>query len=287
MTETMSSPLDYSFMRHAIAGGVALALASAPLGVFLVLRRMSLTGEAMAHAVLPGVAVGFLIAGLSLPALAFGGLIAGLTVALFAASLSRLTRLREETALAGLYLVALALGAVILSAGGRPLDLLHILFGSILALDRASVLMLATLASFVLIAVAALYRVLVMDTLDPSHFRVVSGLGASVSAVFLALVAATLVAGFQAMGTLMGAALMVLPAAGARLWTDRLPTMIVVASFAGVASVLSGLAAAYAYAWPAGPSVALVAGAFFLLSTVFGRSGGYLSQRAWRRHLEA
>lgn len=286
MIDLLSPLFEYAFMRHALAGGVALAVASAPLGVFLVLRRMSLTGEAMAHAVLPGVAIGYLIAGLSLPAMAVGGLVAGLLVAVLAASLARLTSLREESALAGLYLIALALGAVILSAGDRPLDLLHVLFGSILALDEDSVLLLASLATFILLAFAALYRSLAYETVDPNFFRVASGAGHWVSTVFLGLVAATLVAGFQAMGTLMGAALMVLPAAGARLWTLRLAPMIGIATLAGLVSVVAGLLAAFHLSWPAGPSVALVAGIFFLASSVFGRSGGFLSRLALRPHLE-
>ena len=287
MISVFSPLIEYGFMRHALAGGIALALASAPLGVFLVLRRMSLTGEAMAHAVLPGVAIGYLIAGLSLPMMAIGGLAAGLVVAVLSSALARLTALREESALAGLYLVSLALGAIILSSGDRPLDLLHVLFGSILALDEQSVLLLASMTTFVLISFSALFRPLTYETVDPNFFRVASGSGHLVSAAFLGLVATTLVAGFQAMGTLMGAALMVLPAAGARLWTDQLAPMIGLATAAGLASVVAGLLAAYHFSWPAGPSVALCAGLFFLLSSLLGRSGGLLSRIDPGSHLES
>lgn len=279
------SYLDYAFMRHALAGGVAIALASAPLGVFLVIRRMSLTGEAMAHAVLPGVALGFLAAGLSLPAMALGGLGAGLLVALMATALSRLTTLREDAALAGLYLLALALGALILSASGRPLDLLHVLFGSVLALSPGHVMLLCGLAILVLTLLAFLYRPLVIDTLDPSFLRV--GGGADwIGALFLALVALTLVAGFQAMGTLMGAALMVLPAAGARLWTARLDAMIAIATVVALLSVLVGLTAAARLSWPAGPSVAVAAGVFFLFSCGLGAHGGAAARLFRQRHFE-
>lgn len=285
MTQNALDYFDYAFMRHALVGGTALALASAPLGVFLVIRRMSLTGEAMAHAVLPGVAIGYLVAGLSLPAMAAGGLVAGLIVALLAAALSRFTALREETALAGLYLFALALGALILSAGGRQLDLLHVLFGSVLALDAVNVMILAGLACAVLGAFALLYRLLIMDTLDPSFLRATRG-ATWVGALFLGLVAATLVAGFQALGTLMGASLMVLPAAGARLWTTRIDAMIGIASAAALASVVAGLLMSVQFSWPAGPSVAVVAGAFFLFSCLCGVRGGAMARLFDRRHLE-
>ncbi len=285
MTLNALDYLDYAFMRHAVVGGVALALASAPLGVFLVIRRMSLTGEAMAHAVLPGVAIGYVLAGLSLPAMAAGGLVAGLIVALLAAALSRFTALREETALAGLYLVALALGALILSAGGRQLDLLHVLFGSVLALDAVNVMILAGLACAVLGAFALVYRLLIMDTLDPTFLRATHG-AAWVGALFLGLAAATLVAGFQALGTLMGASLMVLPAAGARLWTTRIDAMVAIATAAALASVLMGLLMSVQFSWPAGPSVAVAAGTFFLFSCFCGAHGGATARLLARRHLD-
>jgi zinc/manganese transport system permease protein len=277
---------DYAFMRHALVGGVALALASAPLGVFLVIRRMSLTSEAMAHAVLPGVAVGYLVSGLSLPAMALGGLAAGLIVALLATALSRLTALREDASLAGLYLVALALGALILSASGRPLDLLHILFGSVLALDANAVLALCALAIVVLAIFALIYRAVIVDSLDPMFLRAGSWGGAWIGAAFLALVAATLVAGFQAMGTLMGASLMVLPAAGARLWTTRIDTMIAIATVVAIVSVFAGLLCAVQFSLPAGPSVAASAGLFFLISCVFGRHGGMAANLVKQGRLE-
>jgi zinc/manganese transport system permease protein len=285
VNEASFSYLDYAFMRHALAGGAAIAVASAPLGVFLVIRRMSLTGEAMAHAVLPGVAAGYLLAGFSLPAMTLGGLGAGLLVALLAVGLSRFTALREDAALAGLYLFALALGALLISAGGRPLDLLHVLFGSALALDATHVALLCALAVFVLACLALLYRGLVIDTLDPSFLRVGGG-GAWIGPAFLALVALTLVAGFQAMGTLMTAALMVLPAAGARLWTARIDAMIAIAAAAALASVLIGLLLAARFSWPAGPSVAVAAGGFFLFSCAFGVHDSAGARLIRRRHLE-
>src|SRR3954465_4730966 len=124
---------EFEFMRRALAAGIALALAGAPIGVFLMLRRMSLGGAAMAHAILPGAAVGFLLSGLNLFAMTFGGLIAGFAVALLAGLVARSTELKEDASLAAFYLVSLALGVTIVSLKGTNIDLLHVLFGSILA----------------------------------------------------------------------------------------------------------------------------------------------------------
>ena len=127
---------EFEFMRRALAAVIALALGGAPIGVFLMLRRMSLVGDAMAHAILPGAAVGFLFSGLNLFAMTAGGLIAGCVVALLTGVVARLTELKEDAALATFYLLSLALGVTIVSMRGTNIDLLHVLFGTILAIDR-------------------------------------------------------------------------------------------------------------------------------------------------------
>src|SRR5690606_20000813 len=124
--------VEYGFMRRALAGSFALAAAAGPLGVFLVLRRMSLMGDAMAYAILPGVVVGFLTAGLSLGAMDIGGMITGLVVALLAGLVARVTPLREDASFAAFYLVSLGLGVLLVSLRGSNMDLIHVL------LDRKS-----------------------------------------------------------------------------------------------------------------------------------------------------
>ncbi|MDO9125416.1 MAG: metal ABC transporter permease, partial [Parvibaculum sp.] len=125
--------VEYGFMRRALIACLALALGGGPIGTFLVLRRMSLMGDAMSHAILPGAAIGFLVAGLSIWGMSVGGLVAGLAVVLLAALISRATALREDASLAGFYLISLALGVLIVSVRGSNIDLLHVLFGTILS----------------------------------------------------------------------------------------------------------------------------------------------------------
>src|SRR5256714_6286953 len=117
-------------MRRALVGVLARAVASGPLGVFLMLRRMSLVGDAMAHAILPGAALGFLVSGLNLFAMTAGGLVAGIVVALAAGLVARATELKEDASLAAFFLVSLAVGVTIVSLRGTNIDLLHFLFGS-------------------------------------------------------------------------------------------------------------------------------------------------------------
>src|SRR5258707_1949493 len=122
-------------MRRALAAAIALALGGAPIGVFLMLRRMSLVGDAMAHAILPGAAIGFLLSGLNLFAMTAGGLVAGFTVAILAGGVARTTEMKEDASLATFYLVSLALGVAIVSIKGTHIDLLHVLVCNRLRMD--------------------------------------------------------------------------------------------------------------------------------------------------------
>src|SRR3954451_6979983 len=179
---------EFEFMQRALVGVIAIALGGGPVGVFLMLRRMSLTGDAMAHAILPGAAVGYLIAGLSLPAMTIGGLVAGVIVAVSAGLVARLTSLNEDASLAAFYLLSLALGVTIVSLRGSNVDLLHVLFGTVLALDDAALLLLGSIATLTLVALAVLYRPLVLECVDPTFLRSVSRVGTPTHLVFLGLV---------------------------------------------------------------------------------------------------
>lgn len=277
---------EFEFMRRALVGALALALAAAPVGVFLMLRRMSLTGDAMAHAILPGAAIGYLVAGLSLPAMSIGGLIAGITVAVGAGAVARASVLKEDTALAAFYLVSLALGVTIVSLRGSNVDLLHVLFGSVLALDDQALMLIAGISTVTLVAFAVILRPLVTESIDPVFLASVSRAGAPVHLVFMALVVLNLVGGFQALGTLLAVGMMMLPAASARLWVDDLTALIAVAALIGAVSSLAGLLLSYHHGLPAGPAIILTAGGLYLLSLIFGRRGLFVA-RFGRRHLEA
>ncbi|OYW58091.1 MAG: zinc ABC transporter permease, partial [Bosea sp. 12-68-7] len=150
-------------MRRALVGMFALSVAGSPIGVFLILRRMSLTGDAMAHAVMPGAAIGYLVAGFSLPAMTLGGLATGLAVVLAAGAVARVTVMKEDAALAVFYLISLALGVTIVSMRGSAVDLFHVLFGNVLALDDAVLVLLACVSTLTLGYLALFYRPLVME----------------------------------------------------------------------------------------------------------------------------
>ena len=235
--------IEFDFMRRALVGTIAIAIGSGPVGVFLMLRRMSLTGDAMAHAILPGAALGYLLAGLSLPAMTLGGLAAGIVVAVAAGLVSRFTALKEDASLAAFYLLSLALGVTIVSLRGSNVDLLHVLFGTVLALDDATLLLLASIATVTLLTLAVLWRPLVLECVDPAFLRSVSRSGAVAHLVFLGLVVLNLVGGFHALGTLLAVGMMMLPAAAARFWTADITLMMAWSAGIGILSGYFGLAA--------------------------------------------
>lgn len=265
---------DYGFMRRALVGSIALGVGSGPVGVLLMLRRMSLVGDAMSHAVLPGAAVGFLIAGnLSLLAMGLGGLVAGLGVALLAGLVSRTTVLREDASFASFYLTSLALGVLIVSLRGSNIDLLHILFGTILAIDTQAICLVGGIASFTLVVLALVYRPLVAECFDPGFLRSVGGRGSFYHFLFLFLVVVNLVAGFQALGTLMAVGLMMLPAAISQLWARSLPGMMACAALTASGSGLIGLLLSYHLRFASGPTIILTASLIYVLSLLLGPTG--------------
>ncbi|GJD74490.1 Manganese transport system membrane protein MntB [Methylobacterium goesingense] len=279
--------IEFGFMRRALVGCLALSLSAPPVGVFLMLRRMSLMSDAMSHAILPGAAVGFLVAGLSLPAMTLGGLAAGLCVALMAGLVTRSTAIKEDASLAAFYLISLAGGVLLVSLRGSQIDLLHILFGSVLALDDPALWLLGGIATVTLFGLAAIYRPLVMECVDPLFLRTVSRAGGPVHYAFLGLVVMNLVGGFQALGTLLAVGLMLLPAIAARFWAADLSGMIPASVLIAMLSSVIGLSFSYRADVPTGPAIVLAAGGLYLASMLVGRRGGLVYRLFRGRHLEA
>ena len=277
---------DYAFMRRGLVACAALALGAGPGGVFLVLRRMSLIGDTMAHALLPGVAVGFLLAGLSLPAMSLGGLVAGLAVAIASGMVSRATPLKEDASFAAFFLISLALGVLLVSTRGSSVDLMHVLFGSILAVDDAALVLMAGVATATLLALALIFRGLVAECFDPSFLRAAGGRGGLYHLVFLTLVVLNMVSGFQALGTLMAVGLMMLPATAARFWARGVAGLVATAVLIAMVSGYLGLVLSFRFDLPSGPAIVLVAGAIHLLSLAGGPRDGLLRQLVRRRHLK-
>lgn len=278
--------VEYGFMTRALIGCIAVSLGSAPLGVILIIRRMSLMGGPMAHAILPGAAIGFLISGLSLSAMTIGGVIAGLTVALLTSLVSRFTSLHEDASFAAFYVVSLGAGVLLVSVRGSNVDLMHVLFGSVLALDDAAILLIAIIATVTINVLALVYRLLIMECFNPGFLQAVGGGGTLVHLVFLTLVVLNLVGGFQALGTLMVVGIMMLPAAAARFWNETISGQIMIAILFGIIASLGGLLASYHANLPSSPAIIMAAGMIYVLSVMVGPKGSILAQTLHLPHFQ-
>jgi zinc/manganese transport system permease protein len=256
----------YGFMRIALVACLALALANGPIGTLLLMRRESLDGNVLSHAVMPGAALGFLYAGYSLAALTLGGLLTGLAVAGLAALMAATRPQRQDVGLIAFYLVSLSFGIMIVAARGSQADLMHVLFGTVLAVDLKELVLIACISSVTMLVLAALYRPLAIEAFDPAFLRAVGGGGGVFRAIFIALVVLNLVASFQAFGTLLAIGPMLLPAAAARCWTRKVWPMIALAALTGMAAALAGLLISYYAKLPSGPAIVMAAGLMYGLS---------------------
>jgi len=256
----------FGFMRVALVACFALALANGPIGTLLLMRRESLDGNVLSHAVMPGAALGFLYAGYSLAALTLGGLFAGLAVAGLTALMVRSRPQQQDTSLIAFYLVSLSFGVMIVAARGSQADLMHVLFGTVLAVDLKALVLIASISSLTMLVVAAFYRPLAIESFDPAFLRAVGGGGGVFRAIFVTLVVLNLVASFQAFGTLLSIGPMLLPAAAARCWTQKVWPTIALATFIGMAAALAGLLISYYAKLPSGPAIVIGAGVIYGVS---------------------
>lgn len=262
-----------AFMRGALVACLALALANGAVGTLLVLRRMSLDGDVLGHAVMPGAAIGFLYAGPSPMWLSLGGLASGLAVAALAGLITG-GEARRGAGLVAFYLVALSLGVILVAWRGSNVEIMRVLFGTVLAIDRRALIEIAIASSVIVLAIAALYRPLAVGAFDPAFLRTI-GVRAPYAAAFQVLVVLALVASFQAFGTLLAVGPILLPATAARCWGLGAAASMALATGFGLAASVAGLLVSYHANLPSGPAIVLAAGLLFGVSLI--------AASAWRR----
>ena len=279
--------LQYDFMIRALAATTVLSFSVAPVGAFLVLRRLSLAGEAMAHAIVPGIVIAFVIAGLSVMSMIIGGLTAGIAVAALTSLLARMTIIREDASLASLYLIALALGIFILSAAGSAVPLKSFLFGSILGIDDETLILIGATATITMVSFALILRPLITHTIDPVFHESQSRRPGLVTQWFMFLVVLNLLGAFKALGTLMAVGLMILPATAARYWVSTITGYLTLTFVFALLSCWAGLIVSYYLPdVPSGPAIVLVAAVFFVISLILAPQGFHAGVRLnpFRRH---
>jgi ABC-type Mn2+/Zn2+ transport system permease subunit len=270
-------PLSYTFMQRAMLASVLVGITCAVIGCYVVLRSMAFLGDALAHAILPGVAVAYLL-GVNL---LLGAIATAVVVALAIGFFSRQGIVREDTAIGILFAAALASGVAIISTlRTYAVDLNHILFGNVLGVSPLDLALTALLAAAVLLAVGLLYKqflVVAFDQVLATSLRLPVQL---LRNVLLVLIALTIVVSLQSVGVGLVAAMLVTPAATAQLLTRRLPSMMITAAAIGGCSSIAGLYLSYYANIASGASIVLVASAAFLAAYLFSPRSGLLRRRA-------
>jgi zinc/manganese transport system permease protein len=266
---TLIAPFaEYGFMRSALVACMALAVASGPLGTLLLLRRMGLVGDVLSHAVMPGAAIAFALADSTLAVLSTGGLITGIAVVLLMILGTRFGAQREDASLAAFYFASIGVGVLIVSLRGTNLDLMHVLLGSVLAIDVPALVLIVAIASIVVVALALMFRPFAIQSFDPAFLRSMGGSDSLYRTIFLVLVVLDLVAGFQALGTLLAGVPLLLPAAAARCWARRIGPLVGLSIGFGIAAGYAGLLLSYHLNVPSGPAIACAAALIYAVSAL-------------------
>ena len=276
----LTEPFTLAFMQRALLASLAVGVVCSVLGCYVVLRGMAFLGDALAHAILPGVAVAYLI-GVNLLA---GALVAAVLVAAGIGLFSRQGTVKEDTAIGILFAAALSLGIVLISTVRTyATDLTHIMFGNVLGVSAGDLWLTALLAAGVLLTVVLLYKELLLAAFDPVLAHVLGRRPELLRFVMLGLLAVTIVVSLQTVGVGLVAALLVTPAATAYLLTRRLWTMMLTAALIGAASSVVGLFLSYYLNVASGAAVVLTATAAFAVAYVAAPRRGLLWRSRPRR----
>lgn len=269
--------INYGFMRRAIVVCCILSVSMIPIGVFLILRRMSFMGDALSHAILPGVAVGYFFYGISFVVMSIGGFISGLIVIMLSNWINEKTTLHRDASFSGFYLGFLALGIVLMSLKGSDIDLLNLLFGSVFSVNIYTIKCIGIISTITILSIAIFYRALVIETFDSDFLRSNNINFSRLLRLFFSLILVlNLIAGLQVTGTIMSIGLMTLPVLSARCWVKGLLSMWCLSLCIALLSSWIGLLIAFYHFLPAGPVIVLCANLIFFISVLCGSNEGIL-----------
>ena len=277
MLELLLAPLSYGFMQRGLLASVIVGGVCAIIGCYVILRSLAFLGDALAHAVLPGVALAYLL-GVNLT---MGALVAAIAIALGVGFFSRQEQLKEDTAIGILFAAALALGIVLISRlRTYAVDLTHILFGNVLGVSQSDLWLTALLGITVVLIVRLAYKPFLLVAFDPVLAATLRLRVEFYRSLLLVLLAVTIVVALQTVGVGLAVAMLVTPSATAQLVTRRLPTMMIVAAILGIAACVMGLYLSYYLNIASGAAAVLIATLFFVGAFLFAPRRGWLWQ--WR-----
>lgn len=271
-------PLGYAFMLRGLTAAVIVGVVCAVLGTYVILRGMALFGNALAHAILPGVAVAYLLTGANQTWLFLGGLAAGIITALGIGAISK-EGIKEDTATGVIFVSMFALGiALISTVRSYTTDLTHFLFGNVLGVAGRDLWLIAIFGALVLVAIFAFYKEFMVISFDPTLAKTLRLPIVFLNNLLLLLIAITIVLSLQTVGIALMTAMLVTPAATAYLLTRRLPMMMLLSALVGAASSVAGLYLSFYVNVASGPAIVLICTLFFLLAFFFSPRQGLINR---------
>lgn len=269
---------NYGFLRNALVTACIIGIISGVIGCFIILRGLSLMGDAISHAVLPGVAVSYMLGG----SYFIGASLFGLLAAALIGFISDKSKLKNDTAIGIVFSAFFALGIIMISFAQSATDLYHILFGNVLAVRASDIQVTAVVGMVVILFVVLFYKELKISSFDPVMAKA-SGLNTSlIHYVLMFLLTLVAVSALQTVGTVLVIAMLITPAATAFMLTDRLSVMICLAAGFGVAAAVIGLFFSYSYNLASGAAIVLTCAAFFIAAFLFSPKKGILMKRKER-----
>ncbi|MBV6479773.1 MAG: hypothetical protein HGGPFJEG_02568 [Ignavibacteria bacterium] len=278
-----TEPLQYEFIQRALLASLMVGVSCGLIGTYIMLRRLSLIGDALAHAVLPGVVIGFMVAGKNPLTLFIGAMAAGLLTSILISFVERNSKIKEDTSIGIIFTGAFALGILLVSQLKQVhIDLSSYLFGDVLGVSDPDIILSSIITLFIVLSVILFYKQLLVTSFDPTLAHII-GISASLVHYFLmTLLSMSIVAGLQSVGVILIIAMLITPPATAFLLTDKLKKLLMLSCVLGVISSVLGLYLSYHFNFASGASIVLVSVFFFLLTLVFSPKEGLLIKKLKR-----
>lgn len=262
----------YQFLQNALITSVMVGVISGVIGSFIILRGMSLMGDAISHAVLPGVAMSYMLGSSYI----IGASVFGIVAAGLIGFVTQRSKIKNDTAIGIVFSTFFALGVILISFAKSSTDLYHILFGNVLAVRESDIVITAVVGLIVLLFVILFYKELLVSSFDPTMSKAYGLKTNIIHYTLMFLLTLVAVSSLQTVGTILVIAMLVTPAATAYLLTNRLSKMIIISAFIGMLSSIIGLFFSYSYNLASGATIVLTAATFFILAFLFSPKKGIL-----------
>ena len=277
-------PLSYEFIQRALVASVTIGISCGLIGTYIMLRRMSLIGDALAHAVLPGVVVSFMVAGKSEIALFIGAVVSGIITVLLIGFVNRNSKIKEDTSIGIIFTGAFALGILLVSQLKQVhIDLSSYLFGDVLGVSTGDITLSIIIMAVIILCILLFYKQLLLTSFDPTMALTIGISTTLVHYMLMTLLSMSIVAGLQSVGVILIIAMLITPPATAYLLSNNLKKILFLSPMFGTISAVAGLYLSYHFNFASGASIVLVAVALFLLAFLFSPKEGVVTKLFRRR----